>query len=120
MTDLVKTLEFFAVFAMAIEIGFETIFSLPWVDVFFKQKDRSYVKRLVVLAFCLILCSVLYAATDPAQGALFLERTFGVKIPVVDIVLTALILTSGSRVIHDTMNGVGGLAKSGPPEGKRG
>ena len=110
MKEIAETLEFFAAFSMAMEMGFETLFSLPWMDTYFesKKKERAYLKRVVVLSFCLVLCSVLYVSTGPETGALFLERVFHRRIPYVDVFLTALIMAGGSRAIHDALEGMSG------------
>ncbi|HRY29251.1 MAG TPA: hypothetical protein P5079_04345 [Elusimicrobiota bacterium] len=109
MNDLIQTIEFFAVFSMAIEMGFATLFSLPPVYAFFKKNpDKKYLKRLLVLAFCLLLCAALYKAVSADKGALFLERIFGQKVPVVDVLLSALILAGGSRAIHDILKRLSG------------
>lgn len=112
MSGIAETLEFFAGFSLAIEVGFETLFSLPGIDAYFqeKKKERAYLKKVVILAFCLILCAVLYVSTSPGTGALFLERIFGQRVPYVDVFLTALILAGGSRAVHDALEGVSGRA----------
>jgi hypothetical protein len=111
MTDLVQTIEFFGMFALAIEMGFETVFSIPPVEAYFKKHPaRTFVKRIIVLGFCLVLCAVLYAVAAPEKGALFLERVFGQKVPVVDVVLTSLILSGGSRAVHELLKRVGSAA----------
>ncbi|MFA6092255.1 MAG: hypothetical protein WCU88_01725 [Elusimicrobiota bacterium] len=115
MERISETLQYLAAFSMAIEMGFETFFSLPGIDGYYRKqpsRDRAYLKRAVILSFCLVLCSTLYvfSGTGPGQGALFLQRVFDKRIPVLDVFLTALILTGGSRAIHDLLEGVSGRA----------
>jgi hypothetical protein len=119
MQQIMENLEFFAAFSVAIEVGFETLFSLPGIEGYFekRKKERAYIKRLAILAFCLIMCSALYTVLDPSVGALFLERTFGKKVPIVDVVLTALILTGGSRAVHEALLG---LRNAATPKSMRG
>ncbi|MFA6030347.1 MAG: hypothetical protein WC969_10875 [Elusimicrobiota bacterium] len=121
MEKISQTLQYLAAFSMAVEVGFETFFSLPGIDGYCRRhtrQERAYLKRVVILAFCLVLCSALYAFSGEGSQALFLQQVFGLRIPVLDVLLTALILTGGSRAIHDVLEGASGraaLKRSGEP-----